>query len=85
MLEYNVETLVHLYDSLNSEIAKTEQEVEKFNQFAADPTDERAMEEITKLYERLLARNIKLNKMRDNVEKLLDNILNIEVGEISNS
>ena len=75
-----VDTLVHLYDSLNDQIERTRNEIKDFMQvgISSDISDEAkakfeaACTEIQKRFEKLI-------NMRDIVEELLNKILKLEI------
>lgn len=82
MVEYTVETLVHLYDSLNNQIEMVRTDLDDFSHIGFSPnlTDEyraRIEEAHTKTERRLE----KLIDMRDDVERILNKILKAEVEE----
>ena len=82
MVEYTVETLVHLYDSLNGQIEKILNDLRECNSAITSPnlsTDcrNRLNTEIKWLDER----RIKLTLIRENVEELFSRILKAEVSE----
>lgn len=82
MVAYTVETLVHLYDSLNSQIESVQNDLNDFIQvsFSPDLGDE-AITEIEAAHLKAEKRLEKLTKMREQVENLLGNILDVEVNE----
>ena len=82
MVEYTVETLVHLYDSLNSQIEIIQNDLDDFMHIGFDPNlrdDVRA--EIEAAHTKTEKRLEKLTSMRDDVEELLNKILKAEVNE----
>ena len=82
MVEYTVETLVHLYDSLNNQIESIRSDLDDFNHIGFSPnlTDEYRAE-IEAVHRRTEKRFEKLIDMRDDVENLLNKILKAEVSE----
>ena len=82
MVEYTVDTLVHLYDSLNGQIEIAQSDLNEFMNvgFSSDLSDN-VMAEIETAHIRTEKRLEKLISMRDNVEELLDKILKVEVNE----
>ena len=82
MVEYTVDTLVHLYDSLNGQIEIAQSDLNKFINvdFSSDLSDN-VMAEIEAAHLRTEKRLEKLISMRDNVEELLNKILKVEVNE----
>ena len=82
MVEYTVETLVHLYDSLNNQIESIRSDLDDFNHIGFSPnlTDEYRAE-IEAVHRRTEKRVEKLIDMRDDVENLLNKILKAEVSE----
>ena len=85
MVEYTVDTLVHLYDSLNEQIESTKSDIAEylqvsFNLTFSDETRAEVKATRTKVEKRLE----KLTSMRDNIEELLNKILKIEVTEVDN-
>ena len=82
MVEYTVETLVHLYDSLNDQIEKVLETLRDFNSICVDPhLAEEYRESLESEHRGVQARLEKLSQMRNNVEELLDKILKAEVKE----
>ena len=85
MVEYTVDTLVHLYDSLNEQIESAKSDIAEylqvsFNLTLSDETRAEVKATRTKAEKRLE----KLISMRDNVEELLNKILKTEVAEVAN-
>ena len=82
MVEYTVDTLVHLYDSLNEQIERAQSDLNEFINvdFSLDLNDS-VMAEIKAAHIRTEKRLEKLISMRDNVEELLNKILKVEVNE----
>ena len=82
MVEYTVETLVRLYDSLNGQIEKALAALREYNNVSLDPhLAEEYKESLELEHKSVRARLDKLVQMRNNVEELLDKILKIEVTE----
>ena len=81
VVEYSVETLVHLYDSLNSQIESLREDIKEAGNIGLCAEDISAYEAFQNAYEIMLKRADKLEKMRNNVEELLEKILKAEVGE----
>ena len=80
MVEYTVETLVHLYDSLNYQIEKVQSDLVDFNHIGLDPNlAEHYVKEIEDAHKRTEKRLEKLIEMRNNVEELLRQILKAEL------
>jgi len=80
MVEYTVETLVHLYDSLNNQIESAQNDLCMCNlNVSVIPDENRA--EIEAAYAKTEKRLEKLVSMRDNIEELLNKILKVEVNE----
>jgi hypothetical protein len=79
MVEYTVETLVHLYDSLNSQIEVAQSDLNDFMQIGFSPTTKN--EVIDLLCAKKEKRLEKLHSMRDDVEELLARLLNTGVNE----
>ena len=80
MVEYTVDTLVHLYDSLNNQIAEVIDIISEGNKIGYDPNlAEHYVKELNRQHQILENRLERLNKMRDNVEELLNKILTAEV------
>ena len=82
MVEYTVEILVHLYDSLNNQIESICSDLNDFNHIGFSPnlTDEYRAG-IGAAHRRTEKRLEKLIDMRDDVEYLLNKILKAEVSE----
>ena len=82
MVEYTVDTLVHLYDSLNGQIEIAQSDLNEFINvdFSSDLSDN-VMAEIEAAHLRTEKRLEKLISMRDNVEELLNKIVKVEVNE----
>ncbi len=82
MVEYTVDTLVHLYDSLNGQIERAQSDLNELINvdFSSDLNDS-VMAEIEAAHIRTEKRLEKLISMRDNVEELLNKILKVEVNE----
>lgn len=82
MVEYTVDTLVHLYDSLNEQIESAKSDLNEFINvdFSSDLSDN-IMAEIEAAHIRTEKRLEKLINMRDNIEELLNKILKVEVNE----
>ena len=78
MAEYTVDTLVHLYDSVNSQIAEAQSDLNDCMQINFDPTTKN--EAIDLICERKEKRLEKLYSLRDNVEELLARLLNTGVN-----
>jgi len=82
MVEYTVETLVHLYDSLNDQIEKVLTLLSDYNKALISNTlVEECRENLEAQQVGVQARLEKLSQMRNNVEELLDKILKAEVKE----
>ena len=82
MVEYTVETLVHLYDSLNNQIESVQSELNEFMQVGFDLTlRDEVRAEIEVAHIKAEKRLEKLVSMRDDVEELLNKILKAEVNE----
>ena len=81
MVEYTVETLVHLYDSLNDQIEKVQADIRESSAYCICQDDTRAIKEVERVYDLLIKRCDKLIEMRDDVEELLNKILKAEVAE----
>ena len=66
--------LVSLYDSLNNQIEKAEQELIEIHRsvFYPDPSDKQALEEFKYNCKRIRERTDKLLRMRDSVESKID-------------
>ena len=82
MVEYTVDTLVKLYDSLNSEIEKIHADLSASYQYDINLVDDHARAELEKAIKCQETRLNKLAKMRDNIEDILDRIFAIEVQEV---
>ena len=83
MVEYTLDTLVHLFDSLNTQIESAKSDLNRhvsdltFNaEVIPEIKTRRARDKAEKRLEKLIS-------IRDNVEVLLSNILRIEVGEFN--
>ena len=82
MVEYTVETLVHLYYSLNYQIERVQSDLADFNHIGLDPNlAEYYIKEIEDAHKRTEKRLEKLTSIRDDVEALLYKILKAEVNE----
>ena len=82
MVEYTVETLVHLYDSLNGQIENVQSDLNDFTHIGFDPNlRDEVRAEIEATYTKTEKRLEKLTSMRDDVEELLNKILKAEVSE----
>ena len=79
MVEYTVDTLVHLYDSLNNQIESIRSDLNEFMQVGL--ISDEVMAEIEAAHTKAEKRLEKLTNMRDNVEELLNKILKAEVNE----
>lgn len=83
MVEYTVDTLVHLYDSLNEQIESAKSDIAEYLQTGFNLTfsdETRAEVRATRI--KAEKRLEKLTSMRDNIEELLNKILKIEVTEV---
>ena len=85
MVEYTVDTLVHLYDSLNEQIESAKSDIAEylqvsFNLTFSDETRAEVKATRTKAEKRLE----KLISIRDDVEELLNTIVKTEVAEVAN-
>lgn len=83
MVEYTLDTLVHLFDSLNTQIESAKSDL---NRYVSDLTfNAEVIPEIkgTRTKDKAEKRLEKLISIRDNVEVLLSNILRIEVAEFN--
>ncbi len=80
MIEYTIETLVHLYDSLNAQVLSAVQQLTESNQIGicADDPHKEAFEQAC---QRLEDRVDRLTKMRNNIEILLERLIEAEVAE----
>jgi len=74
MAEYTVDTLVHLYDSVNSQIAEAQSDLNDCMHIDFDPTTKN--EAIDLIYKRKEKRLEKLYNLRDNVEEQLNKFFN---------
>ena len=82
MVEYTVDTLVHLYDSLNGQIERAQSDLNEFiNVDFSSELSDNIMAEIEAAHLRTEKRLEKLISMRDNVEELLNKIVKVEVNE----
>lgn len=82
MVEYTVETLVHLYNSLNNQIELVRSDLNDFMSIGFDPDiRDNVMAEIDAAHTKTEKRLEKLISMRDNVEELLNKILKVEIAE----
>lgn len=82
MVEYTVDTLVHLYDSLNDQIAEVIYNLNEFSKVSIDPNlADHYYADIEKEYKKATDRLDRLTAMRDDVEELLNKILKTEVNE----
>jgi hypothetical protein len=82
MVEYTVETLVHLYDSLNGQIESVQSDLNDFTHIGFDPNlRDEVRAEIEAAHTKTEKRLEKLISMRDDVEELLNKILKAEVAE----
>ena len=83
MVEYTLDTLVHLFDSLNIQIESAKSDL---NRYVSDLTfNTEVIPEIKgrRTKDKAEKRLEKLISIRDNVEVLLTNILRIEVAEFN--
>ena len=85
MVEYTVDILVHLYDSLNEQIESAKSDIAEylqtsFNLTFSDETRAEVKATRTKAEKRLE----KLISIRDDVEELLNKIVKTEVAEVAN-
>ena len=82
MVEYTVDTLVHLYDSLNNQIETVQNDLNDFLHIGFDPNlRDEVRAEIEAAHTKTEKRLEKLISMRDDVEELLNKILKAEVAE----
>ena len=82
MVEYTVDTLVHLYDSLNYQIESVRSDLADFMCTSFDPNlRDEVRAEIEAAHTKTEKRLEKLISMRDDVEELLNKILKAEVNE----
>ena len=82
MVEYTVETLVHLYDSLNNQIETVQNDLNDFMHIGFDPNlRDEVRAEIEAAHIKTEKRLKKLVNMRDKVEYLINKILAVEVNE----
>ena len=79
MVEYTVETLVHLYDSLNDQIQTLTCNIADCNSIMYSPYDAEAREKAEEAIDNMFNRRSHLEDMRKNVEILLGKILEVEV------
>ena len=80
MIEYTLDSLVHLYDSLNSELDKNNYEIEKLHSFGCDCNlTLEARAEYKEAENSLYSRNKKLINMREATERLIHILLNEEL------
>ena len=79
MVEYSVDTLVHLYDSLNNQIQSLNYDIADCNNVMYSPYDAEAREKVEEAIDNMLNRRNHLEDMRKNVEILLGKILEVEV------
>lgn len=78
MVEYAVDTLVHLYDSLNGQIEVAQNDLKEFANFDLNLLARAKLDAIHTKIEKRLERLI---NMRDKVEYLINKILTAEVNE----
>lgn len=82
MVEYSIKTLVHLYDSLNDQIAGILDTLRDCNSIGYDPNlEEPFRKEIEMRQRKLNDRLDMLTAMREKIEILLNRILTAEVIE----
>ena len=85
MVEYTVDTLVHLYDSLNEQIESAKSDIAEYLQTSFNLTfSDKTRAEVKAARTKAEKRLEKLTSMRDNIEELLNKILRIEVTEVDN-
>jgi len=80
MVEYTVETLVHLYDSLNNQIENIQNDLNELVNFDPYLRDE-VKAEIEAARTKTEKRLEKLINIRDKIEYLINKILEAEVNE----
>ena len=86
MVEYTLDTLVHLFDSLNTQIEIAKSDLNRYVYANSDLTfNPEVIPEIkgTRAKDKAQKRLEKLISIRDNVEVLLSNILRIEIAEFN--
>lgn len=86
MVEYTLDTLVHLFDSLNTQIESAKSDLNRYVYDNSDLTfNAEVIPEIkgTRAKDKAEKRLEKLISIRDNVEVLLSNILRTEVAEFN--
>ena len=82
MVEYTVDTLVHLYDSLNEQIENIQSDLDDCVHISFDPNlRDEVKTEFEYAQAKIEKRLEKLISMRDDVEELLNKILKVEVSE----
>jgi hypothetical protein len=82
MVEYTVDTLVHLYDSLNNQIEAVQNDLNDFMHIGFNPNlRDEVRAEIEAVHTKTEKRLEKLYSMRDDVEELLARLLNTGVNE----
>ena len=79
MVEYTVDTLVNLYDSLNAQIAEVIDNLNEFSKVSIDPhLADQCRADIEKEYKKATDRLNRLTDMRNDTEVLLQKILKVE-------
>ena len=79
MVEYTVDTLVHLYDSLNAQIVEVIDNLNEFSKVSTDPhLVDQCRADIEKEYKKATDRLNRLTDMRNDTEVLLQKILKVE-------
>ena len=82
MLEYKIETLVQLYDSLNTQIDKTQEQLNEIAKVIAKPIDAEAYQKLNDFRTVMETRFENLVDMRNSVEIVLGKMLAHEAAEV---
>ena len=82
MLEYKIETLVHLYDSLNVQIDKTQEQLNEIAKVIIKPIDDETYQKLNDFRTVMETRFENLVDMRNSVEIVLGKMLSHEAAEV---
>lgn len=82
MLEYKIETLVYLYDSLNVQIDKTQEQLNEIAKVITRPIDDEAYQKLIDFRTVMETRFENLVDMRNSVEIVLGKMLAHEAAEV---
>ena len=82
MVEYKLETLVELYNSLGEQLDRLQNDALELKSCSVNPSDKRARKEIEKYSKYIHKRIETLTGIRDMLETIFEKAISVEVAEL---